>query len=248
MNWLPIKDYENLYEVSDTGQVRSLDRIIPVSNQNDRVFKGKVLSQTPNKNTQYLMVNLWKNNKGTNYYSHRLVAQAFIDNPCNLPEVNHKDGNKQNNNVSNLEWVDKQGNVNHAIETGLKVYTNSYTEKEFLVLLHEVIKGKSYVELSKEVNYKVPFLSTKLRKIAQKHGLEAELDSSLKQQQTSRSKTHNANQKRLKVSCFTHEGVLVKTYDSISEAGRDLNINNGAISNAVSGRTKTCKGFIWKSV
>ena len=67
----------------------------------------------------YLQVQLYKNGIRSHKRVHRLVAEAFIPNPNNKPEVNHKDGNKHNNSVDNLEWVDKSENMKHAFRTGL---------------------------------------------------------------------------------------------------------------------------------
>lgn len=67
----------------------------------------------------YYLVDLWKNNKGHTKKVHRLVAEAFIPNPQNKPAVNHKDGDKLNNNASNLEWVTNKENTKHAYATGL---------------------------------------------------------------------------------------------------------------------------------
>lgn len=74
----------------------------------------------------YLKVNLYKDGKGSSKRIHRLVAEAFIPNPDNKPDVNHKDGNKHNNNVENLEWVTKSENMIHAYETGLNKPHASY--------------------------------------------------------------------------------------------------------------------------
>lgn len=190
MQWLPVKGYEELYEVSDTGEVRSVDRVLSVTNQKERLFKGRVLLQTMNKQVQYKQVSLWKENKGTSYYVHRLVAEAFIPNPEGKPEVNHIDGNRQNNHISNLEWVTSGENSLHASKTGLRVYTNRLTKDEFLDCLYDVINGESYQSLSSRVPYKVPFLSTKLRALAKEFNLETELDESLYTQRVSRARVN----------------------------------------------------------
>ena len=96
--WKDIEGYEGLYQVSSLGRVKSL------KDNNDK-SREKILKQGKMKNG-YLKVNLWKNEKVKQYYVHRLVANAFIENPSSLPWVNHKDENPSNNRVNNLEWCD----------------------------------------------------------------------------------------------------------------------------------------------
>ena len=102
--WRPIKGYEGLYQVSNLGRVKSL-------NYNHTGNEG-ILS--PRKNScGYYNVILHKNKDKKSFRVHRLVAQAFIPNPNNLPEVNHKSEEKWLNTVENLEWCDKSYNVNY---------------------------------------------------------------------------------------------------------------------------------------
>lgn len=100
-----VKGYEGLYTVSEIGMVFSLRR--------GKFLRGGCF---PN---GYKFVCLRKDGKNKNLLIHRLVAEAFIPNPKNLPCVNHKDGNKQNNNVENLEWCTQGENLKHAVEIGL---------------------------------------------------------------------------------------------------------------------------------
>ena len=75
----------------------------------------------------YLVLTLSKDGKAKTHQLHRVVASAFVDNPFNKEQINHKDGNKENNKVSNLEWVTSEENINHAIKTGLR--NDNYTPK-----------------------------------------------------------------------------------------------------------------------
>lgn len=103
--WKPVIGYEGIYEVSNYGNVRN-------------VTSGHVLLQT-NTTTGYRKVELYKNGR-KNLRVHRLVASAFINNTYGKPYINHKNGNKTDNRVENLEWCTQKENVNHAIRTGLK--------------------------------------------------------------------------------------------------------------------------------
>lgn len=109
--WRDIEGYENLYQVSSKGRVRSLDRY--VNNKGKLDFrKGKILTPC-NRKDGYLSVSLSKDGVITTHSIHRLVATAFIPNPNNYPMINHKDENPQNNFVENLEYCDAKYNMNY---------------------------------------------------------------------------------------------------------------------------------------
>ena len=118
MNWVKIKGYEDFYEISSSGEIRSKDRTLTDKIGRTRSWKGKVLNPdiAPN---GYYRVSFSINRKRKQFYVHRLIAEHFIPNPDNLPQVNHIDGNKLNNSLDNLEWVTVQDNVIHAYKNGL---------------------------------------------------------------------------------------------------------------------------------
>ena len=115
--WKDIKGYENLYQVSNYGNVKSLDRYIKNKNGKMQFYNEKILR--PNDSKGYLKVTLSKNNRQRTFRIHVLVAKTFISNPENKPEVNHKDGNKHNNHIDNLEWNTRRENEIHAYQKGL---------------------------------------------------------------------------------------------------------------------------------
>lgn len=145
--WRPIKGYEGLYEVSNTGKVRSVDRIIIGKNGVAKKFKGKVLFFTISKTDERMhkpraSVQLWKNNEATLKLVHRLVASAFIPNPNNKATINHIDGNPLNNSVDNLEWATYSENQIHAYKTGLmRAKRNSFPSNSRKVLAYNPITG-----------------------------------------------------------------------------------------------------------
>lgn len=103
-------------EVSTLGRVRTLDRVVS-NGKGTRMEKGMILKQWLNKRG-YLRVAFRKDSKLVNKPVHRLVAQTFIPNPDNLPQVNHKDCNPQNNSVSNLEWCTPEYNIEYREKYG----------------------------------------------------------------------------------------------------------------------------------
>ena len=124
MNWKPIKGYEGLYEISDNGDVKSLDRIVTLSNGCAKHVGSRMMKLTLSKGRGgegYYVVNLHKNGIGKLQFVHRLVAEAFIPNPNSLPTVNHIDGNKTNNAVNNLEWTSFPENNTHALDMKLRL-------------------------------------------------------------------------------------------------------------------------------
>lgn len=173
--WKDIKGYEGLYQVSNLGRIKSLkqkeEKIL-------NIFKD---------NIGYLSVNLQTKEKVKKRERvHRLVAKTFILNPENKPQVNHKDGNKLNNNVNNLEWCTCKENVNHSWENNL---SKPYWKGKF------GINHKS----SKAI-YKIDIISKK----------------------------------------------IIKKYDSIEDAKKELNINSSNISKCCKGKMKTSYGYIWR--
>ena len=99
--WKRIKGYER-YSISSEGEIMNP--------------QGKLMKPFP-VGAGYLQVSLWKDCKRKKFYVHRLVAEAFCENPCSYKEVNHKDGNKKNNCIENLEWCTRAENLNHSYYT-----------------------------------------------------------------------------------------------------------------------------------
>lgn len=168
--WKDVVGYEGLYQVSNLGNVKRIMFI------NNKIAKPKetIMSLYTNKEKRKYVC-LYKNDKRKNVLVHRLVAQAFILNINNYPEINHIDGNPSNNNVENLEWCNKSQNLKHA-------YINNLS------------KLKAYNE-------------SKMKKIIRNDD---------------------------------------KIYSNSYEAAKDMGVSVFSIRDNLKGRSKTCKGYIFK--
>lgn len=112
--WMDFKYRPELYEISSTGKIRSKDWITKLNNV---LIKGKILRTGINRNG-YEYFKITANGKKKTFKMHRVIGEHFLPNPENKPEINHKDFNKVNNNVDNLEWVTPAENMEHAWENG----------------------------------------------------------------------------------------------------------------------------------
>ena len=152
----PIARFENRYLITVAGNVINLannTNMKPTENPNGYLKVG--LATGTGEHVQLLV--------------HRLVALHFLTNPYEHPQVNHKDGNKHNNAVTNLEWCDPTYNNNHALETGLRPGYMSADDKE--KYLQEVLAGRSVPELARDIGRAPETLSKMLRETSKRLGI-----------------------------------------------------------------------------
>lgn len=127
IEWRPIGETEGLYEVSSAGDVRRAE--------NKRILKSFL------NHKGYPNVVMHKDGKPISSTVHRLVAKAFIPNPDQLPQVNHIDLNKQNNAVSNLEWITNDGNMHHAVMNGC---FKRFSDKQYESVMRNITKAQGW--------------------------------------------------------------------------------------------------------
>lgn len=167
--WKDILNYEEFYEVSNLGRVRRKEGFVKsgIKYNDKRKVKSYILKQNK-KRSGYLTVDLSKNNVVKTISVHRIVAFAFCENPYNKKEVNHKNGNKQDNRAENLEWCTASENIKHAFDIGLKksngkkirckqldiIFNSSYEAAEYI--------NNKYFQNSKQVKS----MSAKIRACA----------------------------------------------------------------------------------
>lgn len=145
-------------EVSTFGRVRTLDRVVS-SEKRTQFVKGRILNQS-NSDNSYLMVHIPIDGKSITKSVHRLVAKTFIANPNGLPMINHKDCNRANNNVENLEWCDNSYNVQYR-----EKYGDALGHPLFAVNLDtlEVSSFPSQIEASRVLGFDQPYINSVIK-------------------------------------------------------------------------------------
>jgi hypothetical protein len=160
--WVDIRGYEGYYQVSNYGNVRSLDRVITEQTGKTQTLKGRILKPHTN-SSGYYQINLNRKSIRTTFAIHQLVAQAFLDNRSSKPLVNHINGIKTDNNVNNLEWATYSENLEHAYKNRLRraVKTNEVASKNY--------KRKLTEQQVREIKLLIAAKSLTLKQIANQY-------------------------------------------------------------------------------
>lgn len=234
--WKDVVGFEEYYQVSNLGRVKSLARSTNYKNigtawRKERIRKPKL------SNTGYYEVALAKEHK--TYYKrvHRLVAEAFIPNPDNLPYINHINEIKTDNRVENLEWCTPKYNIEVYHESRMKVY--QYDLKGTLIKVwHSITKA------AKSINGDKTGIQHSCRI---KKGLKSYKGFIWSYQPLTieELKRRTTNENITSVNQIDSNGNIICTYKSMSDAGKAVGCNPSAISMACSGLRHTIKGYRW---
>lgn len=166
--WKDIVGYEDLYQVSNLGNIKSYTKMVQRRTTKMYLKSGKLLKQTFH-SEGYLVVGLTKDNKTTNYFVHKLVADAFLPKIEDINDINHIDGDKRNNNVFNLERCTRQQNIIHAYKI-LKRKSNTILSPELLenICLHKA-NGLTNRVIAKLLNISHTTVNSVINKSKVKH-------------------------------------------------------------------------------
>lgn len=250
--WKDIPGYEGKYQVSNTGKVVSLNY--------NNTGKTKLLKQGHNRDG-YKRVVLCKNGKGKCYFVHRLVALAFIPNPNNYKEVNHKDECKSNNNMTNLEWCTREYNINYGTikERFSESHKGENNPKSKPILMYD--KEGNFIKQFDCISDTNEYFNNK-RACSNVSGclrgktktafgfvfvyIDDDQDTIKKKISKSNKRGNNPNAKAILM--YDKEGNFIKRFGCIRDAneyfGKDR--NSSGINNCLSGRSKTAYGYVFK--
>ena len=244
--WKPIKGYEDRYVVSNLGRVKRLERI---TCQN--IYLEEKLLQNQNNGNGYFKVHLFKNGRTKDKYIHRLVAEAFISNPENKKEVNHKDGDKANNFVENLEWVTPSENQKHACKIGLH-------------LPFEIKFGKDHPRARKIIQYDLEGNFIKIYDSISDACRDSSMNNHSRIVSCCKNKSYSHNNFQWKyyidnyslqigvcksykpIIQYSLDNIFIREFTSLQEVFESTNISKNNILNCCSGKSKTSSGYIWK--
>lgn len=180
--------------------------------------------------------------------AHRLVAEYFIPNPQKYEVVNHIDGNKQNNDISNLEWCSAKYNVHHAFITGLVNIPKKYKDSEIDSILVDFISDKSMTIKDLEDKYQwyigSNILHSYLLQSAKRLNKEKEYEERCSLIKNNVGKCVKVKLQKA-VNQYTYNGTFITKWACINDAAKALHLRQGNITNACSGRTKSCGGYKW---
>ena len=154
-DFVPIAHFELKYQISSQGGIWNLEK---------QAWQSQIQS-----NRGYMMVSLFMNGRREHLLVHRLVAKHFLPNPYDCDQVNHRNGDKSDNRVKNLEWMTQRQNIQHSLETSLRA--GYMPMKTKLALVERVLGGELIRELAHECGRREESLSSMLRRAADEHGI-----------------------------------------------------------------------------
>ena len=199
----------------------------------------------------YYYLDLYSNNKNTKIALHRLLALHFIPNPENKRTVNHIDGNKTNNTISNLEWATDSENIKHAYDNGLNFQERAITDADYEIILNKFFTGVNLTTIIKDYDFTLSTFSTHLVQYLTEHNLQEKFDIEKAKQTKLRTKQTGASRRSIIILQMVDKltGDVLNTFSSIVEAQKFLNKkSSGPISNVIAGRANSAYGYIWRKL
>ena len=253
--WKDIKGYENVFQVSNKGRVKRLEITCPCKLSKTKTAVRKERIKSLNYSRIYPTVGLYYKNTQKCVSVHRLVAEAFIPNPENKPQVNHKNGKKTDNRVENLEWVTPSENMQHAHKTGLSKCWNKGKHGIYSAeTLEKMSKARKGIPLSDEVKAKLkgktPWNKDKhtgqIHWNKDKHTGQIPWNKGKKNVYSESTIESMIGKKRIKVNQYDLENNFIKTWDSAREAEKHTNANHSGIIRCCKGLRKTSGNYKWE--
>lgn len=248
--WKPVVGYEGLYEVSNQGRVRSINRVTK-GRWGTQTFRGTILRASnrtkSSKNSLfcYQGVNLHRDGIGKNVDIHRLVAEAFIPNPNNLPIVNHIDENPSNNNVENLEWCTQKHNQNHGTLPERRKLINIRAVNQYTLEGDFVRRYNSLDEARKEMKLPPTSISNACRGYSGSAGgfLWRYTNPTPEEKELTRKRFDSLY--RQMVVQLTLDREFVALYKSSKSASRAIKRSDSRICEAINNNNRTAAGYKW---
>ena len=235
-------------EVSSFGNVRTLDRVVPTkrTKRGSCFFKGRILSKIPIRNG-YLQVSFSLDGKNVHKYVHRLVGETFIPNPDNLPQINHKDCDRTNNHVSNLEWCTGLYNLQYKEKYGISA-EEALGRPVYAVNLTtlEVLRFRSRSEAGRQLGVDQSNITGVIKgkhKSAGGYYFVEDDGHTIKIDKNKMLEIANKKPSVCPVFAISLKTLDVLWFGSQSEAGREIGTDAGNISSVLNERRKTAGGY-----
>ena len=244
--WKDVLGFEEAYQVSNYGRIKRKKR----TDSNNRTHKERIMSPSMYSNG-YMNVELRMNNKKRRTSEHRLVAEAFIDNPLNLPQINHKDENKANNHVSNLEWCTAQYNIRY--KDGVKrrratAILNSNAVCKYSMEGEFIEKFECATDAAISVNGSCTEILSCCHHRAHSLSYKGYMWRFLSECKCNKIEPYEIKKSSLcrKVGQYTLDGDFIQYFYSVQKAAESVNARPSNIRRCCLGKIKSCMGFKWR--